>query len=301
MRRPPTRPTHPGLDRRTIITGLTGRAFGISVAGSGQVLVTERDVDMLMQLDSSAGGSSFHVSADPVDVITNRAGTVAYVSGFHDGMVTVIGLAAADTPITYLDFPTRNLYRLALSPNEEQLFATSTNGAVYAGDIATGRVAMKKTLSGSLQGMALDHARRSLYVGSSTGELWRLDPASLRVIQHAQLDCVVQDIALSIDDAELYVACDKTKGSVVVLDPKTFAPITTINLAGAAFGLAVTPDNAQIYVTMPALGGLMVIDRVTRTCVRGIVVQGAPRRIAFSPTGDKAYVSNEWNWVSVFE
>jgi 6-phosphogluconolactonase (cycloisomerase 2 family) len=30
-------------------------------------------------------------------------------------------------------------------------------------------------------------------------------------------------------------------------------------------------------------------------------VQGLPRRIAFSPTGDQAYVTNEWNWLSVIE
>jgi DNA-binding beta-propeller fold protein YncE len=172
---------------------------------------------------------------------------------------------------------------------------------LYAGEVSTGRVALKKMLSGTPQGMALDHAGKNLYVGSSTGEVWRLDPASLRTVQHAHFDCVVQDVKLSIDDAELYVACDKSKGSVVVLDPKTLTPITTIPLAGAAFGLGVTPDNAQLYITMPALGGLVVLDRATRTCIRGIAVHGAPRRVAFSPTGDKAYVSNEWNWVAVFK
>ena len=42
-----------------------------------------------------------------------------------------------------------------------------------------------------------------------------------------------------------------------------------------------------------------IVELATRKVLRRIAVQGAPRRIAFSPNGEQAYITNEWNWLTV--
>jgi YVTN family beta-propeller protein len=105
-------------------------------------------------------------------------------------------------------------------------------------------------------------------------------------------------VAISTDDRELYVACQK--GDVIVLDARTLDAKDVIHV-GPAFGLAVTPDNEQLYVSSPSDGSVLIVDRATRKLICRYPVKGTPRRIAFSPAGDRAYVTNEWNWLSVIE
>ena len=62
-----------------------------------------------------------------------------------------------------------------------------------------------------------------------------------------------------------------------------------------------TPDGEQLYVSSPSDGDVAVVDLATRKVVSRVSVKGTPRRIAFSPSGDQAYVTNEWNWLTVIE
>ena len=292
------RRTHPTGSRSRRVHGYLGRPFGIHVTTNGAILVTEQDVNVLRQLDPRVrGATSFEVGEDPGDVVATRDGAVAYVSGFQDGSITIVQLAG-DTISDLLRLPTRSAYRLALSPNEQRLYVTSTDGRLYLFNTATRTVATSKPLGGSLQGLTIDHAGTSLFVSSTAGDVWRLEQHALRTIRQTHLDCAAQDIALSSDDRELYVACEK--GDVVVLDPRTMEQLDVIPV-GSAFGLAVTPDGEQLYVSSPSEGDVAIVELATRKVVNRVSVQGMPRRIAFSPSGDQAYVTNEWNWLSVIE
>ena len=295
---PSLRRTHPTGSRSRRVHGYLGRPFGIHVTTNGAILVTEQDVNVMRQLDPRVrGASSFDVGEDPGDVVATRDGEVAYVSGFQDGSITIVRLAG-DTISDILRLPTRSAYRLALSPNERRLYVTSTDGRLYLFNTATRTVATSKSLGGSLQGLTIDHGGTKLFVSSTAGDVWRLERGALRTLRQTHLDCAAQDIALSNDDRELYVACEK--GDVVVLDPRTMEQLDVIPV-GSAFGLAVTPDGEQLYVSSPSDGDVEIVELATRKVVSRVSVQGTPRRIAFSPSGDQAYVTNEWNWLSVIE
>jgi len=294
---PTLRRTHPSGSRNRRVHGYLGRPFGIHVTSKGAILVTQQDVNVMKKLDPISGSHSFEVGEDPGDVVATRDGEVAYVSGFLDGSITVVRLAG-DTISDFFRLPTKSAYRLALSPNERRLYVTSTDGRLYVFNTATRAVATSKLLGGPLQGLAIDHAGARLYVSSTAGDVWRLERGTLRSLRQTTLDCAAQDIALSNDDRELYVACEK--GNVVVLDARTLEQRDVIPL-GAAFGLGVTPDGEQLYVSSPSDGDVAIIELETRKIVGHVSVQGTPRRIAFSPSGDQAYVTNEWNWLSVIE
>jgi YVTN family beta-propeller protein len=290
--------THPAATRVTKVTGYLGRPFGVHVTANGSVLVTEQDVNIVRQVDALFQRvGTFEVGEGPGDVVATRDGRAAYVSGFQDGSITIVPLDG-DTIDNIYRLPTENAYRLALSPNERKLYVTSTDGRLYVFNTVARALATSKLLGGSLQGLAVDHAGTRLYVSSTAGDVWRLDRGTLRSLRQTTLDCVAQDLALSSDDRALYVACEK--GNVIVLDPRTLAQIAVIELP-PAFGLAVTPDNAQLYVTSPGDGLVSVVDVATRKIVCKFSVKGTPRRIAFSPSGHRAYVTNEWNWLTIIE
>jgi YVTN family beta-propeller protein len=295
---PSVQRTHPSGSRsRRVSRGFLGRPFGLHVTTKGAILMTEQDVNVMRQLDPSSGASSFEVGEDPGDVIATRDGAVAYVSGFQDGSITIVQLAH-DTTSELVRLPTRSAYRLALSPNERKLYVTSTDGRLYVFNTATRALATSKPLGGSLQGLAIDHAGARLFVTSTAGDVWRLERGTLRSLRQTTLDCVAQDVVLSTDDRELYVACEK--GNVVVLDARSLEQLDVLPV-GPAFGLAVTPDGEQLYVSSPSEGSVAIVELATRKVLSRVSVQGTPRRIAFSPTGDQAYVTNEWNWLTVIE
>ena len=292
------RRTHPsGTRDRRLSRGFLGRPFGIHVTTKGAILITEQDVNIMRQLDPTSGNHSFEVGEAPGDVVATRDGEMAYVSGFQDGSITIVRLAG-DTISDLVRLPTRSAYRLALSPNERRLYVTSTDGRLYVFNTATRTVATSKLLGGSLQGLAIDHAGARLFVTSTAGDVWRLERGTLRSLRQAKLDCAAQDIVLSNDDRELYVACEK--GNVIVVDPRTLEQLDVLPV-GPAFALAVTPDGEQLYVSSPSDGDVAIVDVATRKIVSHVSVKGTPRRIAFSPSGDQAYVTNEWNWVTVIE
>jgi YVTN family beta-propeller protein len=294
---PSHRPTHPSGLRSRRVHGYLGRPFGVHVTVNGAVLVTEQDVNIVRQLDPRFSGAvSFEVGEDPGDVVATRDGEVAYVSGFQDGSITVVRLGDDTTTSEIVRLPTRSAYRLALSPNERRLYVTSSDGRLYVFNTATRTLATSKALGGSLQGLTIDHAGTGLFVSSTAGDVWRLERGTLRSLRQTTLACTAQDIVLSNDDRELYVACEK--GSVIVLDARSLEQIDVLEV-GPAFGLAVTPDGEQLYVSSPSEGSVSIVDLATRKVVRRIAVQGAPRRIAFSPSGNQAYITNEWNWLTV--
>ena len=290
--------THPSGSRtRRVSRNFLGRPFGVHVTTKGAILVTEQDVNLMRQLDPNSGSSSFNVGEDPGDVVATRDGAVAYVSGFQDGSITIARLAG-DTISELVRLPTKSAYRLALSPNERRLYVTSTDGRLYVFNTATRTVATSKLFGGSLQGLVIDHAGARLFVSSTAGDVWRLERGTLASLRQTTLACAAQDIAISNDDRELYVACEK--GNVLILDARTLEQLELLSV-GPAFGLAVTPDGEQLYVSSPSDGSVVIVELATRRIVNRVSVQGTPRRIAFSPSGDQAYVTNEWNWLTVIE
>src|SRR5207247_11430839 len=55
-----------------------------------------------------------------------------------------------------------------------------------------------------------------------------------------------------------------------------------------AFDVAVTPDDAQLYVTTLADGKVYVLDRAQRMVVDSIVTGGRPRYVGFDADGTHA-------------
>src|SRR6185437_6011598 len=184
--------------------------------------------------------------------------------GFNDGSVSVVDLPT-NTVRQVVHVSRTNAYRLALSKDESRLYITSANGHLYTMNTASHVVTDSVSLL-VFDGLTLDHAGTTLYATAS-GTVWRIDAPGLTTARQASLGCAARDVALATDDSEVYVACED--GSIAVLDPSSLSTKAVISPPGAApFGLAVSPDNAQLYVASSLTHTLTIIDRATRTVVK---------------------------------
>jgi DNA-binding beta-propeller fold protein YncE len=75
----------------------------------------------------------------------------------------------------------------------------------------------------------------------------------------------------------------------------------TFQLGCDGFGLALTPDESQLYATCPATGQVKIVDVSSRTVVGTLQVGGAPRLVTVSPDGATVVVPNSVGWVDFIQ
>jgi DNA-binding beta-propeller fold protein YncE len=280
------------------VTGLSGRPFGIRISPSGTVLVTQQDGNSVARFNAgdTTPELSIPVGIDPGDVVFNRDGSRAFVSAFISGSLHVIDVAQ-NRQVNAIRIAS-NAYRLAVTPDDARLFVTSTNGNVYVVNPVEPKVTDSIRLGGSLQGIALSRSGRTLLVTSTQGGIWRIDAATLQVLRSNVIPGGLQDVAITADEHEIYVANEKF--GVDVLDGTTLARKDRIALTDfAPFGLALTRDETEVYLTSPTTGTARIVDLRSRTAVYTFTLRGTPRRIAFDASGRTAYIANEADWVDV--
>jgi len=90
--------------------------------------------------------------------------------------------------------------------------------------------------------------------------------------------------------------------TVSVIDIPTSLAITTIPVGTGPYGVAVSPNGNQVYVSNSASENVSVIDTASSSVVATIPVQSSPAYVAFTPDGTSAYVANYGsNSVSVID
>jgi YVTN family beta-propeller protein len=106
-----------------------------------------------------------------------------------------------------------------------------------------------------------------------------------------------QAVVVTRDGSELFVA-DEDLGKVDVFSLATGERLTSIDVDGNPWGMAITPDQQQLYVGLVFQGEVVVIDRESRAVVRRLDTGGSPRRIVFNQAGTIAVIPNEFGYVT---
>src|SRR5262245_13484804 len=130
--------------------------------------------------------------------------------------------------------------------------------------------------------------------------LWNAgDPGAGRVFRTAtaQPDSAPthsSPIAITGDDAEVW-SVNPDNNSVSVFNVAGDANTRTAEIAVGVepWCVAITPNNAKVYVTNMVSGTVSVINRAARTVVKTIKVGTEPFGCALSPDGTKLYVANQ--------
>jgi len=86
---------------------------------------------------------------------------------------------------------------------------------------------------------------------------------------------------------------------VAVIDTASNKVTATINLEGAATGIAITPDGEYVYVTESdiinneGVGVVSVIRTANNTVAARVIVGSSPEAVAITPNGEYAYVLSD--------
>jgi YVTN family beta-propeller protein len=102
-------------------------------------------------------------------------------------------------------------------------------------------------------------------------------------------------LAITPDGKTLY-GCSFDGSHVIVIDTASLTVTTTIPVAGAANGVAITPNGARAYVSLQSANAVVAIDTATNAIVGSPIPVGAgPGLMASTPNGAFIYVANSFD------
>lgn len=192
---------------------------------------------------------------------------------------------------------------LRLSPDGSQLFVATTATSVVTVDVATLSIVRTVEVGSGPNGFAVHPGGRLLYVSSfDAGEVSEIDMFTGQVMRVFTPFGQPQEMALNRKGTRLYVANEGEVGSesgwLDEFDLASGDLTNRIPLQAGAFGVGVTPDDGQAYLTLPSAGLIQIFSLQSRKLAKSINVGGTPRRIGFSQKGNIAAVTNAAGFIT---
>jgi YVTN family beta-propeller protein len=287
---PPGSPGHP-VGTSVVAVPLGSRPYGVAVSGTGAAWVSQFDTDSVVAIDPFGGTvtTKFSVGSGPIDMVFKTGATLAYVANYNDQSVGLVNSATLTQTTTW---PVAGQpFRVLLGPGGTKLYVTLNNGTVAVLDAATGTLRKTVPIGVLPNGLGFTSSGSRLYVSDYiNGTVTEINPAADTVTRSFSVGSGPQEVVVAPGDSLLFVG--RESGQLIVWNLKSWTAQDSIPLV-AAFALALTPDQTQIWMTQALAGSVSVIDLATRKVVQTIPVGGMPRRIAFTPDGSTAVVANE--------
>ncbi len=282
----PPATTHP-TGHAVYSTSVANGPWGVAISSQGLAYMTRPLTDSVAVIDLSGPSvvTSFQVGNRPDDIAFNAAGTTAYVTNLDDGTVGVINTVTGIQTTTY-PVAAQPLRIVAGSA----LYVTLTNGDLVVLNTSTGALLKTIAIGGTPNGLALDAGASRLYVSSTAGTVTVINTTTNAPVDTFLVGGTPQDVAVLASRSALYVANEA--GWLDIRNLTTGARTDSLPIP-SAFGLGVTPDGAQVWVTQSGMGRVAIVNAATAAIVDSALTLGAPRHIAFSPSGDAALVANE--------
>lgn len=177
------------------------------------------------------------------------------------------------------------------------LFVSNNLDQICALRLPEGRLVAQVAIPQACGHMALHPSGSRLYVSTwKIGQVLEIEAHTLHVLRRFPVGGFVQDIAIARDGRHLYAANEQ--GWLNVIDLPT-GTVTAVRVAGPAFGVAITPDDVEVYVGLVTRGEVQVLRRASLDVRTVLETGGRPRRICFTPCGSAGLIANEAGWVDV--
>ncbi len=287
--------THPTLTNLRS-TPVSGRPYGIAVSVNNLVYVTQIGGSSVVQaqLPSIMFGNPITTGIVPAHVAFNPAGNRGYVTNQSGQSLSVIKVATS-TEIARIPLQADG-FNLIVSKDGSKVYVTLSTGLVDIFRTSNNTLITAIQLGAVTNGLALNPAGSRVFISSrDAGTVSVINTANDAVLGTLNTGGMPQRMAVSPDGTELYIA-NETLG-LDIWNIQTRSRVTTVPMP--AYGLGMTPDGAQLYVTDPGNGNIRVVDRVTRALVTTLAVGGTPRNVAFNNSGTAGFVTNESDFVTV--
>jgi YVTN family beta-propeller protein len=288
--------THPGA--RVIHKVVTRSAYGIAVRDDGLACFTEPYQGGVGITSAQSRTALWFIPTGdiPTEVDFSPDGATAYVTNQYSQNVGVVDVAGAQQVAT-ISLSPANPFVVRVSPDGARLFISTSGTTVYVADTQTRAITAAVEVGDPPNAFAVSPDGRTIYVSPfEGGTVSEIDIFRHAVLRTFQVGGVPQDMAVARNGKRLYVA--NQDGNLNEIDLTTGRQETPIPLGWTAFGIGVTPDDAQAYVSLVYEGLVRILDLQSRRCAKTLQVGGYPRRIAFSRQGGIAAVANEAGFVT---
>ncbi len=275
-----------------------GNPFDVALNSAGVACVTRAQAAAVevLALDPLRPLGSVRTGAVPTRVVFNRAGNLAYVTSQFAEEVGVVELERL-SQVSAISVPGHPM-AAALSIDGRTLYVTTNLDRLCAVTLATGRVACSIPVPQICTELALDSSGRRLYVPTwRAGSIVEVDARTLRVVRRFDVGGKVQGLALPSDGSTLFAANEA--GWLDVIHLQTGRRLTRLDFGSTAFGVAISPDEAVVYVSLLHSGLVVIVDPRPLSVRTSLHVGGKPRRICFDESGSMALVANEAGWVDL--
>lgn len=287
------------LDRQVL--GTSGRPFGLGIGPTGTGYALQLDRTTAAEFDVVGGPVSGTVALayNPIDVAFAGAGALAYFSILDQSRVYTVNTGTGLT-VDSVAFGARH-HRILMHPDGDRYWVISLDGVMWAVHRATGVPTDSATFGGRvLHGLSRRPSDGTLALSAGSGVVL-LDGATLDSLAGLELHGLTQEVVHSADGAKLFVAIE-SRPVVMVLDAATLAVQDSITFGDtpfAPFGMRLSPNGGVLLVSSADPAGIAVVDARSLRVRRVLSPGGVPRRVAFSPDGKSAFVSNEAGWIDV--
>lgn len=288
-------PNPPGRPGRIFDTVTVPSPWGVAVRDDGLTFFTE-------PFNSGVGVTSTRTRTVnafiptgpiPTGIAFSPDGSTAYVAN-QSGDVSVLD-AATQTKVGSISIP--NPLAVHVSPDGTQLFVATGGTSVYIVDIASQQVTKTVSVGFAPNGFAVDPDGRILYVSSFIGgSVTEIDMFTGTALRTFFVGGTPQELATNRKGTHLYVANEA--GYMNDIDLTTGQSAQPIPLQGGGFGLGVTPDDGEAYVTIPNAGVVQIFSLQNGTLTATLNVGGNPRRVAFSQQGHIGAITNTAGYLS---
>jgi len=281
--------TRPGKIVEKVITP---PAWGIAVRDDGLTYFTQPFADGvgITKLSTRTVDGFIGTGDDPIGAAFSPDGNTAYVTNLLSHDVSIIDVLTGEKVGT---ISTGDLapFVVRVSPDGERLFVATASNAVLVISTATREIIKTVTVGSLPNGFAVHPDGRMMYISSfQAGTVAEVDLVTEQVLRTFAVGGTPQDMALNRKGSRLYIANEA--GYLNEIDLFTGEQLPNIPLAGGGFGVGVTPDDGEAYVSEPRTGLVQVFSLQTRKLTRTIEVGGEPRRLGFSQQGKIGAVAN---------
>jgi YVTN family beta-propeller protein len=270
----------------------TPASWGIAVRDDGLTYFTEPFANGVGITSTSTRTVDGFIATgiDPIGAAFSPDGGTAYVTNLVSNTVSVIDVATAQQVAT-ISTGDASPFVVRVSPDGERLFVATSGNLVLVVSTATREIIKTIEVGFQPNGFAVHPDGRMMYVSAfSAGTVSEVDMVTETVLRTFSVGGTPQDMAINRKGTRLYVANEQ--GHLDEIDLFSGEQLPSIPLAGGGFGVGVTPDDGEAYVSEPRAGLVQVFSLQTRKLTRTINVGGEPRRLGFSQQGKIGAIAN---------
>ena len=282
--------THPG---GTIVDKVTTPpAWAIAVRDDGLAYFTEpynAGVGLTSTKTRTVDGF-IATGSVPTGVAFSPDGATAYVANQLDNNVSVINVATSQVTAT-ISTGGYSTFAVQVSLDGSRLFIGTNGNVVFIVDTGNNQIIGSAIVGDAPNAFVVAPDNRIIYVSAfAGGTVTELDMLSGTTLRTFSVGGTPQGMAITRKADRLYVANEQ--GYMTEITLQTGAIAANIPLAGGGFGVGVTPDDNQAWVTIPSQGKVQVFNLQNRHLSLGLDVGGEPRRLGFSQHGNIGAIAN---------